>query len=124
MFSGAGAGEVCKFFDGVENGKLLWESEEEGPLLTSFHGKRLSLRNKNNYINMERTVFNKAQLEMLDIMAAIRSDEELEELKHTISEFYAKRADQEMEKLWQSGRWNEQTLKELGNAHYRTPYRQ
>ena len=73
---------------------------------------------------MERTVFNKAQLEMLDIMAAIRSDEELEELKHTISEFYAKRADQEMEKLWQSGQWNEQTLKELGNAHYRTPYRQ
>ena len=39
---------------------------------------------------MERTVFNKAQLEMLD----------------------------------KSGQWNEQTLKELGNAHYRTPYKQ
>lgn len=75
-------------------------------------------------IYMERTIFNKAQLEMLDIMAGVRSDEELEELKHTISEFYAKRADREMEKLWQSGQWNEQTLKDLGNAHYRTPYRQ
>ena len=51
---------------------------------------------------MERTVFNKAQLEMLD----------------------TRRADEEMEKLWQSGQWNEQTLKELGNAHYRTPYKQ
>ena len=30
---------------------------------------------------MDRTVFNKAQLEMLDIMAGIRSEEELEELK-------------------------------------------
>ena len=29
---------------------------------------------------MDRTVFNKAQLEMLDIMAGIRSEEELEEL--------------------------------------------
>lgn len=73
---------------------------------------------------MERTVFNKAQLEMLDIMANIRSDEELDALKHVVSEFYARRADEEMEKLWQSGQWNEQTLKELGSAHYRTPYKQ
>ena len=73
---------------------------------------------------MKRTVFNKAQLEMLDIMANIRSDEELDALKHAVSEFYARRADEEMEKLWQSGQWNEQTLKELGNAHYRTPYKQ
>ena len=77
---------------------------------------------------MERTVFNKAQLEMLDIMANIRSDirsdEELDALKHAVSEFYARRADEEMEKLWQSGKWTEQTLKELGNAHYRTPYRE
>ena len=78
---------------------------------------------------MERTVFNKAQLEMLDIMANIQSDEELDALKHAVSEFYARRADEdarradeEMEKLWQSGKWTEQTLKELGNAHYRTPY--
>ena len=68
--------------------------------------------------------FNKAQLEMLDIMANIRSDEELDALKHAVSEFYARRADEEMEKLWQSGKWTEQTLKELGNAHYRTPYKQ
>lgn len=40
---------------------------------------------------MERTVFNKAQLEMLDIMANIQNDEELNALKHAISEFYARR---------------------------------
>lgn len=73
---------------------------------------------------MERTIFNKAQLEMLDIMAGIRTEEELNALKHAVSEFYAKRADEEMEKLWESGQWNEQMLKELGEAHYRTPYRQ
>ena len=72
---------------------------------------------------MDRTVFNKAQLEMLDIMAGIRSEEELEALKHVISEFYARRSDEELDKLWQSGEWNEQTLKELGETHYRTPYK-
>lgn len=73
---------------------------------------------------MERTVFNKAQLEMLDIMANIQNDEELNALKHAISEFYARRADEEMEKLWQSWKWNEQTLEDLANTHYRTPYKQ
>ena len=48
----------------------------------------------------------------------------LDELKHVISEYYAKRADEEMERLWESGQWNEQTLKDLSNAHYRTPYKQ
>ena len=73
---------------------------------------------------MERTVFNKAQLEMLDMMAGVRSDEELDALKHAVSEFYAKRADEELERLWQSGQWNEQMLKDFANAHYRTPYKQ
>lgn len=73
---------------------------------------------------MKRTKLTTAQIEMLNIMADVRSDEELQELKHLISEYYARRADEEMEKLWQSGAWNEQTIKELENAHYRVPYKQ
>lgn len=73
---------------------------------------------------MERTVFNEAQLEMLNIMADVRNEKELRDLKHLISEYYARRADEEMEKLWQSGAWNEQTLKDLENAHHRTHYEQ
>ena len=73
---------------------------------------------------MNRTVFNEAQLEMLDIMAGINSAEELEALKQVVSEFFARRADEELEKLWQEGAWNEQTLQELRHAHYRTPYQQ
>lgn len=50
--------------------------------------------------------------------------EDLLALKHAISEFFARRADKEMEKLWQEGTWNEQTLKDLEKAHFRTPYQQ
>ena len=71
-----------------------------------------------------RTVFNKAQIEMLDVMASVESDDEFMALKHAISEFFARRADEEMERLWQSGEWNEQTLHDLQGAHYRTPYKQ
>lgn len=74
--------------------------------------------------HMKRTVFNKAQIEILETMASLKSEEDFIALKRVLSEFFARRADEEMEKLWQSGQWNEQTLKDLRNAHYRTPYKQ
>ena len=83
----------------------------------------LNLQKLNNGI-MSRTIFNEAQLELLNVMASVKDDAELLALKHAISEFFARRADEEMEKLWQSGEWNEQTLQDLKNAHYRTPYQQ
>lgn len=72
---------------------------------------------------MNNTSFTPAQLELLDTFAFIKSDEELLALKQAISEFFAKRADEEMEKLWQSGQWNEQTLEHLKTTHFRTPYK-
>ena len=81
----------------------------------------LNLQKLNNGI-MSRTIFNEAQLELLSVMASVKDDAELMALKHAISEFFARRADEEMEKLWESGEWNEQTLQDLKNAHYRTPY--
>lgn len=71
---------------------------------------------------MERTILSQAQIEMLGAMSAIKSEADLYALKHAISEFFANRADEEMEKLWNDGTWNEQTLKDLRTVHYRTPY--
>lgn len=57
-------------------------------------------------------------------MVELDGEDDLLALKHTISELFVQCADDEMEKLWQEGTWNEQTLKDLENAHYRTPYKQ
>ena len=76
-----------------------------------------------------KTVFNKAQLELLDMLADIDSEEELQALKHALSEFFARRAeffarraDEELERLWQTGQWNEQVLRNFQQAHFRTSY--
>ena len=71
-----------------------------------------------------RTIFNKAQIESIDTMESIESDDELMALKHAISEFFVRRADEDMERLWQLGEWNEQILQNLKIAHSRTPYKQ
>lgn len=62
---------------------------------------------------MERTVFNKAQIQVLNAMAHLKTENEVLMLKQAISEFFARRADEEMEKLWNEGAWNEQTLENL-----------
>ena len=71
---------------------------------------------------MERTVFNEAQLHMLEMASHIKTTRGLEELKDQLAAYYARRIDEDMEQLWQYGAWNEQKLEELKEAHYRTPY--
>lgn len=66
--------------------------------------------------------FSPAQIELLNAMAWLRTDEDVRALQHAISEFFASRADEAMEQLWADGTWNEQTLHSLKSAHYRTPY--
>ena len=69
-----------------------------------------------------RTIFTPAQIEVLNAMSYLRTDEELKDLKQAISNFFFERADKEMERLWEEGVWNENTLEDLKTAHYRTPY--
>jgi len=73
---------------------------------------------------MGKPVFNSAQLELLRAVSVLNSEEDLFALKKVISEFFARRVDAEMNRLWESGEWNEDTLKELETAHDRTPYQQ
>lgn len=74
---------------------------------------------------MEATLkqpFNAAQLELLGILSCLKTDEDLRELKHALSVFFAERADKEMDRLWQEGVINEQVIEGWKNEHMRTPY--
>ncbi len=71
---------------------------------------------------MERTRFNDAQLHILRVMSHIKSDEELQALKKVISEYYARRVDEEAERLWKEGVLSQDKLDEILKEHLRTPY--
>ena len=72
---------------------------------------------------MATTHLNEAQIQILDMMSHIKSQESLERLKSQIAEFYAKLIDEEMDALWKSGEMNEEKLSSFENAHFRTPYK-
>ncbi|MBQ7494184.1 MAG: dephospho-CoA kinase [Bacteroidaceae bacterium] len=70
----------------------------------------------------ERTVFSPAQTVVINAVAHLHTEEEIFALKQAIAHFFFERATKEMDRLWDSGTWNEQTLEVLKTAHYRTPY--
>lgn len=72
---------------------------------------------------MERTVFNQAQLQILDLLSRVDSEKTLNEIRDLLANYFARKAEEEIDALWESGRLNEQVLEEWKHEHMRTPYK-
>ena len=63
--------------------------------------------------NVQPTVFNPAQLYLLEVFSSIKSDDELLEIKKLISDYYAKKFDKLTEEMWLSGELDQKRLDEI-----------
>ena len=70
---------------------------------------------------MNTTVFNLAQLQVLEMMSFVDSPEALAELKKAISDYFAKQAQKEIDRLWENGELNEEKVDKFYQLHERTP---
>ena len=61
----------------------------------------------------ERTVLNQAQLEFLRLLEHIKTKEELDELCQVVCDFYARKIDEEMDKLWDEGKWSQEIMDDI-----------
>lgn len=73
---------------------------------------------------MGRTVLNPAQIRLLETFAGARTQEEADELTDLICDYYARKLDNELERLWDEGTLDQKKLDELRGEHLRTPYEQ
>ena len=71
---------------------------------------------------MERTIFNKAQLEILNLMSYVESEAMLNEIRDMLSRYFAEKAQQEIDKLWEEGTINDVVVEGRKTEHMRTPY--
>ena len=71
---------------------------------------------------MEAITFSPAQVHVLNLVSHIKTAMGLEQLRKQLAAFYAKQVDEEMDRLWESGQWDEKKLQELRGSHFRTPY--
>ena len=62
----------------------------------------------------QRTMLNEAQLGILRLLSTLRC---------IISNYYAQKATDEMDKLWESGEWSEEKNEAVLKEHLRTPYK-
>lgn len=71
---------------------------------------------------MERTVFNPAQLEILDLMSYVDNEDTLNEIKDMLSRYFAQKAEEGIDKLWKEGKINDLVIENWKHEHLRTPY--
>lgn len=63
-----------------------------------------------------------AQLELVNALNNIKSEKDLNEFKDLIAHFFAQKAQSAIDKLWDEGVINNNTLNQWGTEHMRTPY--
>ncbi|MET3126119.1 hypothetical protein ABID42_001221 [Arcicella rosea] len=62
------------------------------------------------------------QLELVKLFSYKIADSQLIEIKLLLGNYFAEKASEEMDKLWDENNWTEDTMKEWANEHLRTPY--
>lgn len=72
---------------------------------------------------METASLNPAQVCLLEAFAGARSQEEVDELTRVIRDYYDRKLEEELERLWDDGTLDQQKLDELRGEHLRTPYK-
>jgi hypothetical protein len=67
------------------------------------------------------TKLNPIQIHLLQMFDRLKSENELQELKGFLANYYAQKVDKESEKLWEEKGMSDETIDELLNMHLRTP---
>ena len=72
---------------------------------------------------MEPTMFNPAQMQLLEMMSFVKSEKALDGLKQVISDYFAMQAQMEIDSLWETGELNDDKVEGFRNLHERTSYK-
>ncbi|MEA5460178.1 hypothetical protein VB796_14065 [Arcicella sp. LKC2W] len=63
------------------------------------------------------------QLELVKLFSYKIAENQVLEIKQLLSNYFADKATEEMDRLWEENNWTEETMKEWSNEHLRTPYK-
>ena len=70
-----------------------------------------------------RTPFTPFQMQMLKLTERIKTQEEMDDIRHLVSNYFAEKAQQEVDRLWELGVINDEVIESWKHEHMRTPYR-
>ena len=70
-----------------------------------------------------KTPFTPFQMQMLKLTERIKSQEEMDDIRQSVSKYFAEKAQQEVDRLWELGVINDEVIESWKHEHMRTPYR-
>jgi len=62
------------------------------------------------------------QLELLKLFSYELQDKQLIEIRDLLSNYFADKASDEMDKLWEENNWSDKTMEDWSKEHMRTKY--
>ena len=68
--------------------------------------------------------FNPFQIEMLELVSRVTSELEMQYIRRLLGKYFAQRAEDALDRLWDEGVLNESVVEGWKNEHMRTPYKQ
>ena len=72
---------------------------------------------------LQSTPFTPFQIEMLEMVARVTSEAEMQDIRRMLGQYFAKQAEDAMDRLWDEGKLNEDVIEGWKNEHMRTPYK-
>ncbi len=72
---------------------------------------------------MQTTLSNNIQADIINMISYAKDENTLIMLKEIISDFFAKKADEELNRLWDNGELNDEKIESFRSLHQRTPYK-
>lgn len=67
--------------------------------------------------------FNPVQLHLLKMFSYAKTPSALEDIRKALSAYFAKRVEDDMDALWDSGEWDNEKNENILKEHLRTPYK-
>ena len=68
--------------------------------------------------------FTPFQIEMLELASRVSSEVEMQDIRRMLGQYFAKRAEDAIDRLWDEGVLNDNVMEEWKSEHMRTPYKQ
>ena len=70
------------------------------------------------------TTFSPFQIEMLEMVSRVKDQSEMSDIRRLLADYFAQRAEDEIDRLWEEGVLSEEVMEEWKTEHMRTPYAQ
>lgn len=64
------------------------------------------------------------QIQMLELTSHVQSEQEMNDIRMMLAQYFAKKAEDAMDRLWDEGIVNDSVIDKWKSEHMRTPYRQ